>query len=584
MVTEADTKGGASTRPASRRRLIPTLGQLAVYRAFAGPAVAIAVVVVLGALAEAAALVMVVPIVDIVSTNGADTFTGSVGPFEVSLQASSLVWLTGGLILTSTALSIGAAVLRGSTVSSWERTMRTDVMRSYLDADNEFQTGMAPGALQELLGQHVVRAAEGLAAATAGIKAGLSLLILLTGALIISPVAAIILTVLGTGLMVGLRPLSRRAKASARQIARTDVRLGAIVSVAGNSSRDIRIFSAADGVLDEYTRGVEHLRNSRRRSATFAGSIPALYQGGGLLILLLLLGAAATSDSRDLPALGATAILLLRALGYGQQLSSTHQRFIQALPFANRLAADRELFDQNHAAFGDETLTAVETVVFTDLDYAYPASDSPAVSNVDLTISSPGIVGLAGPSGSGKSTLTALLLRLRRPTAGRMTVNGHSPIDYTDESWSSNVTLVPQDVVLLDRSVRENIAFHRSNVLDADIEAVCQRLGLHEMICAMPDGYDTLIGPGNRELSGGQRQRLGIARALVGRPSFLILDEPTSSLDVESEQWVHSLLDELRSTCLVVVTSHRAATLAICDRVVHVSEGLVVDTEQRVEP
>lgn len=583
MGSEANPKDQTPTRPAKSRRLIPTLGQLAVYRSFLGPAVAIAVVVVLGAFAEAAALVMVVPIVDIVSTNGADTFSGSVGPLNVTLGARSLIWLTGALIVTSTALAICASALRGSTVSSWERNMRTDAMRSYLHADNEFQTGMGPGALQELLGQHVVRAAEGLAAATAGMKAGLSLVILLTGALIISPVAAIILTILGAVLMLGLRPLSRRAKASARQIARTDVRLGGTVSIASNSSRDIRIFGATAGVMNEYTRGVDHLRRNRRRSATFAGSIPALYQGGGLLILLSLLGAAATSDSRDLPALGATAILLLRALGYGQQLSSTHQRFIQALPFANRLQADRALFDENRAQFGDEILHAVETVNFVDLDYVYPASDEPAVKDVNLTLSSPGIVGLAGPSGSGKSTLTALLLRLRRPTSGRIEINGIAPREYTDSSWSANVTLVPQDVILLDRSVRENISFHRLDISDADIKVVCERLGLDAMITAMPEGYDTLIGPGNRELSGGQRQRLGIARALVGRPSFLILDEPTSSLDAESEEWVHALLEELRETCLVVVTSHRAATLAICDRVIRVADGFVMDAAQEAE-
>jgi ABC-type multidrug transport system fused ATPase/permease subunit len=183
------------------------------------------------------------------------------------------------------------------------------------------------------------------------------------------------------------------------------------------------------------------------------------------------------------------------------------------------------------------------------------------------------LLGVVGPSGSGKSTLVQILLRLQRATGGVVHAGGTQLEDIALGRWYELVAYVPQDNKLIRGTVRENIRFFRPELTDAAVEDAARRAHLDDEIRGLPNGYDTLVGPGVRELSGGQRQRLGIARALAGTARLIILDEPTSALDSGSEQLVADTLSGLRGTVTIVIVAHRPATTAICDRIVRVRDG-----------
>ena len=134
---------------------------------------------------------------------------------------------------------------------------------------------------------------------------------------------------------------------------------------------------------------------------------------------------------------------------------------------------------------------------------------------------------------------------------------------------------MPQDPQLVEATVAENIRFFRPDPSDEDLVAVAKLAHLHDEIEALPQGYDTPIGPRHQTVSGGQRQRLCLARALLGRPDLLILDEPTSALDLRSEHLVHQSLAELSEERMVVVIAHRLSTLNICDRIMVLEEGRI---------
>lgn len=199
------------------------------------------------------------------------------------------------------------------------------------------------------------------------------------------------------------------------------------------------------------------------------------------------------------------------------------------------------------------------------------------LDGVDLDIPAGQVIGVVGASGSGKSTLAKLIQRLYVPEAGRVLVDGVD-LALVDPAWlRRQVGVVPQDGVLLNRSVRDNIALA---VPGAPMEAVVRaaRLaGAHDFVLELPHGYDTEVGERGATLSGGQRQRIAIARALLGEPRILILDEATSALDYESERAVRENMRAIARERTVVVIAHRLAAVRDADRIVVVERGRIVE-------
>ena len=178
-----------------------------------------------------------------------------------------------------------------------------------------------------------------------------------------------------------------------------------------------------------------------------------------------------------------------------------------------------------------------------------------------------------GPSGSGKSTLARTMLGIWPRHEGRVTLDGKNILDYTRESLGPHIGYLPQDIELFDGTIAQNIA--RVGVVDSDrvIEAA-QAADLHQMILLMPQGYDTPVGHGGEFLSGGQRQRIGLARALYGQPTLVVLDEPNANLDSDGERALMAALQALRQRgCMVLVVAHRGAMLEAADQVLLLRDG-----------
>jgi ABC-type multidrug transport system fused ATPase/permease subunit len=167
-----------------------------------------------------------------------------------------------------------------------------------------------------------------------------------------------------------------------------------------------------------------------------------------------------------------------------------------------------------------------------------------------------------------------MLVRLTDPTTGRVLIDGLPIEDISTRSWAGDVAFVGQEPLLLRGTVAENVRLYR-DADDSDVEQALRTANLWDEINAFPAGLDTPIGEGFSSLSGGQRQRLCIARALLSRPSLLVLDEPSSALDAESERQIEMALANLDPNTIVVVISHRPLLLEGCTRVLRVAEGKV---------
>ncbi|MGX5681971.1 ABC transporter ATP-binding protein [Schumannella luteola] len=257
--------------------------------------------------------------------------------------------------------------------------------------------------------------------------------------------------------------------------------------------------------------------------------------------------------------------------------------FLLSMTFDTRTAADRffEVMDTVNTITDPESPQTIDDpkgrVVFEGVHFRY--QDSPAqvpdlLDGVDLAIEPGETMALVGLTGSGKSTLTALTTRLYDVTGGRILVDGVDIRDLTLEELRTHLAMAFEDATLFSASVRENVLLGRPDAPDADL-AEALEIAQAGFVYDLPDGLETKVGEEGLSLSGGQRQRLALARAVAARPSVLVLDDPLSALDVDTEALVEAALRRVLASTTALIVAHRPSTVMLADRVALLEQGRV---------
>jgi ATP-binding cassette subfamily B protein/subfamily B ATP-binding cassette protein MsbA len=204
--------------------------------------------------------------------------------------------------------------------------------------------------------------------------------------------------------------------------------------------------------------------------------------------------------------------------------------------------------------------------------------EKPVLRDVNLEVRAGETIAIVGPNGCGKSTLLQLLPRFYDPTSGRVTIEGIDIRDVRLRDLRSRFGLVSQEILLFNDTVANNIAYGAQNATREEIEAAARKAHAHSFITEkLPDGYDSLVGPGGSRLSGGQRQRISLARAILRDPEVLLLDEATSQIDIKSEQLIFEVLEQFSRNRTTFMITHRVSMISLADRVVVMDQGRIVD-------
>src|SRR2546421_10745638 len=222
-------------------------------------------------------------------------------------------------------------------------------------------------------------------------------------------------------------------------------------------------------------------------------------------------------------------------------------------------------------------------IAFRNLSFAY-GKDRPVLHDISFEVEPGTRLGIVGASGAGKSTLISLLTRFYDPTAGAILLDGIDLRDFRLEDLRRQFAVVPQDPVLFSASIAENIAYAKPEATKDELIAAAQAANAHEFIIRLPQGYDTQVGERGVQLSGGQRQRIAIARAFLKDSPVLILDEPTSAVDVETEAVIVEALERLQLGRTAILITHRSSMLESCAALVVLENGRLVPDTTRAAP
>ena len=263
-------------------------------------------------------------------------------------------------------------------------------------------------------------------------------------------------------------------------------------------------------------------------------------------------------------------------------LTTVISSLLETFAAAERLFAIEDTEPEVVEAEHPKKIGEIREIAFEGVDFSYRAGAEPILRGFSLTVRKGDWVGIVGESGAGKSTILRLLLRFWNPTGGDIRLNG-VPIEETDlGELRGRIAMLEQDTLLINASIADNIALGKPDATREEIRGAARRAGLDDFIQTLPEGYDTQMGQMSARLSGGERQRVGIARVLLADPDVVVMDEPTSSLDVLHEkELLKTLREQYRGKTLLLI-SHRLSTLADCTRIVRLEQGRAVEeTPQR---
>jgi ATP-binding cassette, subfamily B, bacterial PglK len=279
-----------------------------------------------------------------------------------------------------------------------------------------------------------------------------------------------------------------------------------------------------------------------------------------------------------LPTLGLFAAAAFRLMPSVNRLLGALQTVKFSGPAIDSLYGEFVLVKQGAAEQRSQALTFEYELALDQVEFRYPGASAPALRGISLKVERGASIGFIGGSGAGKSTLVDVILGLLTPDSGSVMVDGIE-IQECMRGWQNLIGYVPQSIYLTDDTLRRNVAFGLPDeqIDDDAVWRAIRAAQLDQFTASLPLGLETVVGERGVRLSGGQRQRIGVARALYHNPSVLVLDEATSSLDMETEEGVMQAVRALHGEKTILIVAHRLSTVAYCDRLFRLEQGEIVE-------
>jgi ATP-binding cassette subfamily C protein len=373
-------------------------------------------------------------------------------------------------------------------------------------------------------------------------------------------------------------PLTESSEAASRNYSFTEMSL--------RNTEVVRAMGMTQGLLKRWGRDRNRMLERQVAASDRAATMQSIIRFLRLAMQSMILGLGAYLVIERLATIGAmfaASILLGRALQPVEQMVGSWRNLVSARGAFLRV---RELLAANPSLGTGLSLPRPDgRLSVENLTFVAPASSRPILRGITFAIEPGEVLGIVGPSGAGKSTLARHLVGVLAPSAGAVRLDGSDVSVWTRTSLGQYLGYLPQDIELFADTVAANISRFQEGA-DEDQQAIqaAKMAGVHEMILRLSDGYDSQVGEGGAVLSGGYRQRIGLARAVYGRPSLVVLDEPSSNLDADGDAALTDCIMQLKKGgTTVVIVSHRPSTIGVVDKILVLRDGVAEMFGSRVE-
>ncbi len=400
-------------------------------------------------------------------------------------------------------------------------------------------------------------------------------------AVFLSPSASALAFVSAAGLMLLLRRKVHATRASGKEASRATKGLYAAVNEQLSGTKTVKSYGAEERNVAIFSRFTERIARIYIDASRHGAEAARWLNIGSVLVLSFIVYV-----SIEILATPASALLLLLYLfamitRMLSRLQIHYHAFVTDSPAfttVTEMQARCEAAAEPEPA-RSEGIELREAMRLEGVSFAYQDSGEPLViSDLDLTIQAGKTTAIVGPSGAGKSTIADLVMGLIQPDEGRVLVDERPLRAEQRRAWRSTISYVPQDTFLFHDTVRQNLLWARPDARDGEIREALRLAAAEDFVSRLPEGMETVLGDRGVRLSGGERQRLALARALLRKPSLLILDEATSNLDSENERRIQSAIEELHGSMTILIITHRLFTIRSADIIYVLEQGRLVES------
>ena len=537
---------------------------------------------------EAVSLLILVPLLGLV---GLDVGQGSLGQIDVLVSGffsylglqPTLVLV---LILYVIVISVSALLTRYQTLQTsqiqyqFANHLRQRLYNAITNSNWLFFSRMKSSSLAHALTNEIDRISTGTGQFLTFISSIMILVVYIIFALELAGLFTGVIFAVGIVILLVLRRRASRSRTSGEDITTTTRDLYYSILQHLDGMKTIKSFGMQDENKKVFNKQSNQVARNYLQAIRSYVDVKLLFDVGTVIVLALMVFILIEVVKLPTASLFLLIYLFVRMIPQFSTVQRAYQYFINMLPaFGNVSSLEEQFLGNSESKEKDNGSVEFKvSIKLENVSFSYEDEEHFTLDNLNLEIPAGKTIALAGPSGAGKSTVADLVMGLISPDQGKVTVDGKLITHSSVASWRNRIGYVAQETFLFNETIRFNLKLARPDASEDDLKEALKMAAADGFVSKLPEAMDTVIGDRGVRLSGGERQRLALARALLRKPSLLIMDEATSNLDSDNEEKILKAIDDIHGEITILMIAHRISTIKNADRIYHVNQGKIQES------
>ncbi|WP_231862981.1 ABC transporter ATP-binding protein [Methanobacterium formicicum] len=537
---------------------------------------------------EAISLIILIPLLQLV---GLDVGQGSLGQIDILVSnffsylglQPTLVLV---LILYVVVISVSALLTRYQTLQTSEiqyqfaNHLRQRLYNAITNSNWLFFSRMKSSSLAHALTNEIDRISTGTGQFLTFLASIMILVVYIIFALELAGVFTGVIFAVGIVILLVLRRRASRSRTSGEDITTTTRDLYYSILQHLDGMKTIKSFGMQDENKKIFKKQSNQVAGNYLQAIRSYADVKLLFDVGTVIVLAFMVFILIEVVKLPTASLFLLIYLFVRMIPQFSTVQRAYQYFINMLPaFGNVKSLEEQFLGNSESEERDNgPMEFKKSIKLENVSFSYGDEEHFTLDNLNLEIPAGKTIALAGPSGAGKSTVADLVMGLISPDQGRVTVDGKPVTNSTIHSWRNRIGYVAQETFLFNETIRFNLKLASPDASEDDLKEALKIAAAYGFVSKLPDGMDTVIGDRGVRLSGGERQRLALARALLRKPSLLIMDEASSNLDSENEKKILKAIDNIHGKITILMIAHRISTIKNADQIYLISQGKILES------